>query len=134
VPLTERVRGAIADYLGSLKAVPLGPVFRSRVGANQAISRVQAHRVLKGLARELGLSSERLGCHSARKHFALSIWRRSNFNLVQVQRVLGHSSPLVSAMYLDTSRDELDALVLGLDQPPAALSGMPLAATFGTSV
>jgi integrase len=31
VPLTERVRGAIADYLGSLAAMPQGPVFKSRI-------------------------------------------------------------------------------------------------------
>lgn len=133
VPLNERVRGAIADYMGSLKAVPVGPVFKSRVGADRPISRVQAHRLLKGLARELGLDAQRLGCHSARKHFAQSIWRRSGFNLLQVQRVLGHSSPLVTAGYLDSNRDELDALVLGLDQPPAADSVMPFAAAVGSS-
>lgn len=133
IPLTEGVRGAVADLLGSLGAVPQGPIFKSRVGEGRAITRMQAHRLLKGLARELGLDAQRIGCHSARKHFAQSIWRRSGFNLLHVQKILGHSSPLVSALYLDSSRVELDALVLGLDQPPAVPSAMSLAAAVGTS-
>ena len=128
MPLTDRVRGAVADLLGSLGAMPQGPVFRSRVGEGRAITRVQAHRLLKGLAQELGLDCERLALHSARKTFALSIWRRSGFNLVQVQRILGHSSPLVSALYLDTSRDELDALVLGQNQVPAPVPAPSMSA------
>jgi len=126
VPLNERVRSAIADYLGSLNAVPVGPVFMSRVGTDRPITRVQAHRLLKDLSRELGFDCQRLGCHSARKHFAQAIWRKSGFNLLQVQR-------LVTAAYLDSNRDELDALVLGLDQTPAVPLAMPLVASAGTS-
>ena len=133
VPLNERVRGAIADYLGSMNSVPQGPLFRSRVGEGTPITRVQAHRLLKGLSRELGFDSQRLGCHSARKHFAQSIWRKSGFNLLQVQRILGHRSCLVTAAYLDSNRDELDALVLGLDQAPTVPFAMPLVGAAGTS-
>lgn len=133
VPLTERVRGAVADYLASLRVMPVGPVFRSRVGENRAISRVQAHRLLKELARALGLDSRRLACHSARKKFALDVHRRGHFDVLKTMRVLGHSSPLVTARYIESSQDDLDALVLGLDQPPAAPSDKPLAPAIGTS-
>lgn len=133
VPLTERVRGAVADYLGSMKSVPKGPVFKSRVGDNKAISRVQAHRLLKGLARELGLDCRRLACHSARKFFAARVHRAGGFDLIKTQRILGHSSPLVTARYLDTTREDLDALVLGLDQAPAVASAAALTPAVGTS-
>ena len=126
VPLTERVRGAIADYMISLQEVPHGPVFRSRTGDNLPITRGQAHRQLKRLARELGLDAARLGCHSTRKSFAVQIHRAAHFDLIKTQRVLGHSSPLTTAAYLETAQDELDGLVLGLDPHPApqmALAG-----------
>ena len=99
--------------------MPQGPVFKSRIGDNQPITRGQAHRQLKRLARELGLDAARLGCHSARKTFALQVHRAANFDLVKTQRVMGHSSPVTTARYLETSRDELDSLVLSLDASPA---------------
>lgn len=122
VPLTERVRGAVADYLGSLRAIPQGPVFRSRIGGNQPITRGQAHRQLKRLARELGFDAARVGCHSARKTFAVQIHKAAGFDLIKTQRILGHSSPLTTASYLDTCRDDLDALVLSLDPPETSVA------------
>jgi integrase len=129
VPLTERVRGAIADYLGSLAAMPQGPVFKSRIGDNRPITRGQAHRQLKCLARELGLDAARLGCHSARKTFALQVHRAAHFDLVKTQRVMGHSSPVTTARYLETNQDELDSLVLSLGTAPAP--AVRFAATLG---
>jgi len=123
VPLTERVRGAVADYLSSLGTVPHGPVFRSRIGDNRPITRGQAHRQLKRLARELGFDAARVGCHSARKTFAVQIHRAAGFDLIKTQRILGHSSPLTTASYLDTCRDDLDALVLSLDPPETPAAG-----------
>jgi integrase len=51
VPLTERVRGAIADYLGTFQAIPGGVVFKSRTGDNQAITRTAAQKGQVGLHR-----------------------------------------------------------------------------------
>jgi integrase len=132
VPLNERVRAAIADYLVSLQAVPQGPVFRSRVGNGKPITRMQAFRLVKGLAHEAGLDAERVGCHSARKTFASQIHRAAKYDLLKAQRILGHSSPLVTARYLDTDRDELDTLVLGLGQATVQVVATGMALT-GTS-
>ena len=119
VPLSERVRGAIADYLGTFQAIPGGVVFKSRSGDNQAITRGQAYRLMKRLAREVGIDATRLGCHSTRKTFAVRAHRAAQFDLVKTQRIMGHSSPITTALYVQTSQDELDALVLGMDSAPA---------------
>jgi integrase len=124
VPLTERVRGALADLMGQLGTIPTGPVFRSRVGDGQPITRGQAHRWLKRLAREIGLDGGRIGTHSARKLFAVQVHRASGGDLIKTQRVLGHSSPITTGKYLETSQDELDALVLSLDVPPSPSTGL----------
>ena len=119
VPLTERVRGAIADYLGTFQAIPGGVVFKSRTGDDQAITRGQAYRLLKRLAREVGIDATRLGCHSTRKTFAVRAHRAAQFDLVKTQRILGHRSVSTTAKYIETCQDELDALVLGMDAAPA---------------
>jgi len=120
VPLSERVRGAIADYLGTFQSIPQGPVFKSRTGEDQPITRGQAYRLLKRLAREVGIDAARVGCHSTRKTFAMRAHRAAQFDLVKTQRLLNHSSPITTARYLETSQDELDAIVLGMDAAPAA--------------
>ena len=119
VPLSERVRGAIADYLGTFQAIPGGVVFKSRTGDNQAITRGQAYRLLKRLARKVGIDATRLGCHSTRKTFAVRAHRAAQFDLVKTQRILGHRSVSTTAKYIETCQDELDALVLGMDAAPA---------------
>jgi integrase len=129
VPLSERVRGAIADYLGTFQAIPGGVVFKSRTGDNQAITRGQAYRLLKRLAREVGIDATRLGCHSTRKTFAVRAHRAAQFDLVKTQRILGHRSVSTTAKYIETCQDELDALVLGMDAAPAV--AVPAALAMG---
>ena len=119
VPLTDRVRNAVADYLGTMTSMPTGPVFRSRVGPNQAISREVAHRNLKKVALELGLEASRIGLHSTRKSFANRVHKAAGFDLIKTQRILGHASPITTSKYLETTTDELDAVVLGLDRAPS---------------
>lgn len=120
VPLTERVRNAIADHLGTMPSMPTGPVFRSRVGSNHAISRELAHRNLKELARELGFDASRIGLHSTRKSFASRVHKAAQFDLIKTQRILGHCSPITTSKYLETTVDELDAVVMGLDNVPSS--------------
>ncbi|MCR6654655.1 MAG: hypothetical protein NVV63_02340 [Opitutus sp.] len=47
----------------------------------------------------------------------------SGYDLIRTQRIVGHSSPLVTARYLGTTQSDLDDLVLGLGQmPPVRLA------------
>ncbi len=43
--------------------------------------------------------------------------------LIRTQRIIGHSSPVVTAHYLESTQSELDELVLGL--PAAAAAQKP---------
>lgn len=117
VPLNERARAAITDYFASLAGPPPAgsPVFRSAKGIEQSIRRCQAHHILKEAAREAGIDASRIGCHSARKAFARAVHAASGNNLVMTQRLLGHVHVNTSAIYIETTESELDALVLGYD-------------------
>ncbi len=128
VVLNERARAVIRDYLASLGTIPPADqyLFRSRTGANRPITRIQAHRILKGLCRECGIDATRVSTHSLRKTFVRSVYDASGHDLVRTQRIVQHASPLTTARYLESTQTELDELVLGLAAPvPAAAAVLP---------
>jgi integrase len=129
IPLSERARGAISDFLVSLHVHPTGEsyVFSSRKGDNRPITRCHAHYLLKTMARELSLDADRIGCHSCRRTFARGVYIASGHDLVKTQRLLGHASPLTTARYLAPDEVELDDLARGFD-PLAPLFTSPAAA------
>jgi site-specific recombinase XerD len=96
-------------------------VFLSKKGHNEPLRRWQAYHIIKDAARDAGLDPTRVGCHSCRKAFAKRILIASGNSLIAVQRLLGHASPMTSAAYCETTREELDDLVLSVDPlAPAA--------------
>lgn len=134
VVLNDRARGVIRDYFASLGRVPAADeyLFRSRIGANRPITRVQAHRILKDLCRECGIDERRVSTHSLRKAFVMNIYNNSGHDLIKTQRIVQHASPLVTARYIESTQSELDDLVLGLATPAptataAAVLPFPLA-------
>jgi integrase len=126
VVLNDRARLAIGDYLAALRVHPTADtyVFRSLKGSNEPIRRGQAFHVIKSAAQNAGLDSTFIGSHSCRKAFAKAMFTASGNSLIAVQRLLNHRSPMTTAAYLETTREELDALVLGVDPlAPAARVG-----------
>lgn len=125
VVLNERARGAIRDYFASLGAripAPDEPLFLSRTGSSRPISRMQAWRILRAGCRACGLDPTRVSTHSLRKTFVRNVYDASHFDLVRTQRIVGHSSPLITARCLETPQSDLDDLVLGLaGAAPAAV-------------
>jgi integrase len=122
VVLNERARGAIRDYLASLGRNPAPDefLFLSRESGNRPLHRSQAHRILKDLCRECGIDEARVSTHSLRKSFVRSVYDASGRDLICTQRIVGHSSPVVTARYLESTQNELDELVLGLGAPALA--------------
>ena len=119
VVLNERARGAIRDYLASLGRVPAPQeyLFKSRQGWNRPLHRAQAHDILKAAYRACGIDEKHISTHSLRKNFVQAVYDASGHDLICTQRIVGHSSPVVTAHCLESAQDVLDELVLGL---PAA--------------
>lgn len=117
VPLNETARSAVETCLATMPVRPAGGtfVFLSRNGDNRPITRCQAYMVMKTLAREAGLDASRVGCHSTRKTYARGLYEASGHDLIKTQRLMGHTNPMTTARYLDTSEAELDTLVLGFN-------------------
>lgn len=116
VVLNERARGAIRDYIASLDYIPAPDefIFQSREGENRPLHRSQAHRILKTLCRTCAIDTARVSTHSLRKTFVRAVYDASRCDLIRTQRIVGHSSPLITARYLETTQPDLDHVVLSL--------------------
>jgi integrase len=98
-------------------AEPLNPeayLFPNRYG--HPISVVHAWRVLLRACGEVSIAG-RVGLHSMRKSFAQAVHEATGNDLFKTQQLLGHSSPLTTVRYLESSQPELDAVVLSLGVP-----------------
>jgi len=113
--------------LASLGRVPAYDefLFQSREGANRPVHRTQAHRILKRLCRACGIDATRVSTHSLRNTFVRSVYDASGHDLIRTQRLVGHTPPVVTARYLESTQSELDELMLGLARSVAAPIALP---------
>jgi integrase len=123
VVLNEKARAAIRDYITSLNYVPAPDefLFRSREGGNRPLHRSQAHRILVQACEECGIDTARISTHSLRKTFVRSVYDASGHDVIKTMKVVQHSSPVVTARYLENTESELDDLVLGLAAAPSPI-------------
>ncbi|MDR3295387.1 MAG: tyrosine-type recombinase/integrase [Clostridiales Family XIII bacterium] len=77
----------------------------------KAISRVQAYRVVRAAAEELGMG--RVSCHSLRKTFGYFAWKGGR-PLAVIMEIYNHSSLAVTRRYLGVAQDDKDKVYLGL--------------------
>lgn len=112
LPLHETARLAIEAWLCELKA-PRGDdyLFKSGKGANQAISRQQAHKVIVDAFKANGLSGK-VATHSMRKTFAAKVHEALGNDVFKTQRALGHRSIQSTLSYLEINQDEINAAIL----------------------
>jgi integrase len=121
VVLNEKAKAAIRDYITSLGYVPAPDefLFRSREGGNRPLHRSQAHRILVQTCEECGIDTARISTHSLRKTFVRSVYDASGHDVIKTMKVVQHSSPVITARYLENTESELDDLVLGLAAAPS---------------
>ena len=88
-------------------------VFQSRKGRNQAMSRVQAYRILHAAFERVGIEGT-LGTHSMRKTFANRMYERLDHDLLKTQKALGHKNINSTVSYLSFRQEEIDEAILGM--------------------
>ena len=88
------------------------PLFASR-RHGRAISRIQAHRVLKRAFEDACIEGgyHELATHCMRKTFAAKMWDAHDQNIWKVQNALGHASPASTVAYLSFEDSEQRAAV-----------------------
>ncbi|MBM7573633.1 tyrosine-type recombinase/integrase [Aquibacillus albus] len=81
-------------------------IFASRKG-NEAISRVQAYRILNAAAEKSGLAGVKIGTHSMRKTFGYHAYT-AGVPLERLQRIFNHSSQAVTLDYIGITQQDID--------------------------
>lgn len=115
LPLSEAVRAAISEQLAEIGTDnPERPLFSTPRKNAGGMHRSQAYRTLKGGCRACGIEPNRISTHTLRKTFARRVYAASGNDLIATQRIMGHTTPVTTARYLETNAEQLDALVLGL--------------------
>jgi len=83
-------------------------LFQSQKGDNKPISRVQAHRILKAVSKEVGL--ENISNHSMRKTFGYFYYKQYK-EISYLQKIFNHSTPAVTLDYIGINQDVLDKTI-----------------------
>ncbi len=81
-------------------------LFTSRKGKNDHITVAHLSRILKDAGAEFGLKN--ISAHSLRKTFAYNIYVESEYDLLLVKEMLGHSSIEETKLYLGLDRETYD--------------------------
>jgi integrase len=110
-PLSDSSRKIIDEYLKSSK-LTTGPLFPSRKGG-KPISRVQAHLILSGAAKAVGVK-EPFSNHGMRKTFGLFCYQQG-IDITRIQQLLNHSSPGITLRYIGITKMELDQVYINLN-------------------
>jgi len=114
VVLAPPVRVAIAEHFAA-RRIDFGPeefLFRSREGGNRPVCAAHVHRIIVGAALAAGVDTARISTHTLRKTFAARVYAATNRDLIKTQRIMGHSNPMTTARYLESTQEELDRAVL----------------------
>ncbi|MPQ27446.1 site-specific integrase [Bacillus paralicheniformis] len=69
---------------------------------NKLISRIQAYRIIRDAAKELGLQN--IGTHTMRKTFGYHFYQRTK-DIAELKEILNHSSESITKKYIDLNDD-----------------------------
>ncbi|HIU64644.1 MAG TPA: tyrosine-type recombinase/integrase [Candidatus Avacidaminococcus intestinavium] len=92
--------------------LPKDYIFRSQIAPMSHISRVQAYRIIKEAAVNLGLEGN-IACHSLRKTFGYHAWK-GKFPVPVIMEIYNHTSFDVTRKYLGISQDDKNKIYLNM--------------------
>lgn len=110
-PLNQSIIDAVNSLL-PISAKDTDWLFPSRKGDN-AISRVQAYRILNETAKRAGINTE-IGTHTLRKTFAYHAYK-SGVDLSVLMSVLNHSSQRETLRYIGIVQDDIDDVFISVN-------------------
>lgn len=94
-----------AEYVDRGKVIDdTTPLFLSRKGVNQSITRQQASKIVRDLAAALGIEGK-VNTHSLRKSFVTRIFEKTGFNIAETKKYSRHKNLANLDYYIGTTED-----------------------------
>jgi integrase/recombinase XerD len=119
VLLNSDAKKALQALLAVIGIDSKTPLFLSQKrtinGALKAISRIQAHRILKELFAQIGLLGSSYSTHSMRKTLAKYIYDATGGKIEKVAAVLGHKSLNSTLSYLSFNNSDIDHALTAME-------------------
>ena len=119
VLLNSDAKKALQALLAVIGIDSKTPLFLSQKrtvnGALKAISRIQAHRILKELFAQIGLLGSSYSTHSMRKTLAKYIYDATGGKIEKVAAVLGHKSLNSTLSYLSFNNSDIDTALTAME-------------------
>lgn len=107
-PLVNGLRAEMEKFTENM---PQGEyLFKSQKGNNKPITTVQAYRIINNAAKNVGL--EEIGTHTMRKTFGYFFYKQYK-DVAKLQKILNHSSPSITLIYIGIDQDEIDESYAG---------------------
>jgi integrase len=106
VGLPPRARTALAAMIQAEGKGPDAYLFTARGRPREPLCRRQLSNLVKAWAREIGLDTHRINCHSLRRTRPTIAVRRGTASLVNVQHWLGHKSYATSVGYIGIEHED----------------------------
>lgn len=116
IPMRDDLKEDLQLLLDELKATDnLGQknyLIQSQKGGNKSISYTQAYRITRDLFEDCEIY-DNVAVHSFRKSFCERSYQHTK-NIVQTQRIMGHSTPVTTLKYLRVDQQELNDAILNM--------------------
>lgn len=106
IALNKGVIRALQLYRTSPKAERGRYLFESNRKNREAISRIQAYRIVRAAVQAVGVTGT-ISCHSLRKTFGYHAWK-AGVSPVVIMDIYNHTSFAVTRRYLGVSQDDRD--------------------------
>lgn len=111
IPISEKLFPSLENYIKHTRVDTDSPLFFCTKKTGK-LSDVYVNRILADAARKLGWE-KKVTAHILRHSFASHLVKK-NVNLVQIQKLLGHSSLRVTSIYTHSNLEELSEAINAL--------------------